>query len=361
MILTINPGATSTKCALYKIKNNRDIELFAEKVINHSDDDMMKFNKVADQIDYREKIVRNFIKNNIGEGETITACAGRGGMLTPVPSGAIKVNYKLVDFCLNDPVYHHASNLGAPLAYRIAESYGVDAFIVDPVAVDEFSEVARISGCKDFPRFSFVHALNVRATARKVTEKLNKKFEDIKLVVAHLGGGFSIAVIDNGKIVDNDNRMEGAAFTPERAGGVPPIPLVEACFSGDYSKKDILKKLYGEGGVYSYLETKDMKKVVSMVEEKNKNAELIYNAMIYQIGKQISAMASVLKFNLDGIILTGGIAHSDKVVNDIKNIVNKLGPIFVYPGSNENEALAATVSRVLNKEEKYLEWPVKNN
>ncbi len=359
MILTINPGATSTKCALYKIKNSSDIKLFSEKVIDHSDDDIMKFNKVADQIDYREEIVRNFIKTNIGENETITACAGRGGMLTPVPSGAIKVNHELVDFCLNDPVYHHASNLGAPLAFRIAKSYGVDAFIVDPVAVDEFSEVARISGCKDFPRFSFVHALNIRATARKLAEKLNKDFNEIKLVVAHLGGGFSIAVINEGKIVDNDNRMEGAAFTPERAGGIPPIPLVEACFSGNYSKEEILKMLYGQGGVYSYLETKDMREVVSMAEEKNKNAELIYNAMIYQIGKQISAMASVLKFNLDGIILTGGIAHSDKVVNDIKNRVNKLGPIFVYPGSNENEALAATVSRVLDEREEYLTWPVK--
>ncbi|ADL11997.1 butyrate kinase [Acetohalobium arabaticum] len=356
IIFTVNPGATSTKCALYQLVDN-EIDCIAEEAINHPDEEIVEFDSVSDQVDYREELVRQFIDQSLPQQGEIIACAGRGGMLTPVPSGAIKVNDELVDFCLNDPVYYHASNLGAPLAYRVANTYGIEAFIVDPVAVDELTEVARVSGCKDFPRFSFVHALNVRATVRKLAEKLGKDFEDMKCVTAHLGGGFSIAAIDQGRIVDNDNRMEGGPFTPERAGGVPPIPLVEACFSGDYTKEELMKKLYGEGGVYGYLGTKDMREVVKRVEDGDEYATLIYDAMIYQICKEIAAMASVVSFDLDGIVVTGGLAYSDKIIADIKAKVSKLGQVYVYPGSNESEALAATAARVINGEE-YREWPV---
>lgn len=360
LIFTVNPGATSTKCAFYQKIDNK-IKSIASQTIDHDDQTIEKFKSVSDQIDYRAEIVKEFIKNNLPKKAEIVASAGRGGMLTPVPSGAIKVNEQLVDFCLNDPVYYHASNLGAPLAYQVAEKYNVDAFIVDPVAVDEFSNVARISGCKDFPRFSFVHALNIRATARKLSEKLDKNFDEMNCVVAHLGGGFSIATINNGKIVDNDNRMEGASFTPERTGGVPPIPLVEACFSGEYKKEEIMNKLYGEGGIYGYLGTKDMREVVNRVKAGEKEALVIYKAMIYQISKEIAAMASVLSFEMDGIILTGGLAHSEKIVEDISKKAKKLAKVYVYPGSNENESLAETVKRVLNDNENYREWPVSVN
>ena len=359
VIFTVNPGATSTKCALYQLQGN-EINCVAERTINHPDEVIVRFNSISDQIDYREELVRKFIDESLIQQAEIIACAARGGMLTPVPSGAIKVNEVLVDYCLNDPVYYHASNLGAPLAYRVANTYGVEAFIVDPVAVDEFTDVARISGCKDFPRFSFVHALNIRATVRKLAEKLGKDFKDMKCVAAHLGGGFSIAAINQGKIVDNDNRMGGAPFTPERAGGVPPIPLVEACFSGDYSKEELMKKLYGEGGVYGYLKTKDIREVVKRVEDGEEYATLIYDAMVYQICKEIAAMASVVNFELDGIVVTGGLAHSDKTVAKIEAKVGKLGKVYVYPGSNESVALATTTARVINGEE-YKEWPVKVN
>lgn len=357
-VFTVNPGATSTKCAFYQIFNDKT-DCVAKKTIRHSDKVINKFKNVSAQIDYREKLVRDFIDEYLPEKADIKACAGRGGMLTPVPSGAIKVNEELVDFCLNNPVYHHASNLGAPLAYRVAKVYNVDAFIVDPVAVDEFTDVARVSGCKDFPRFSFVHALNIRATARALAEKLSKEFSEVNCVVAHLGGGFSIAAINSGKIVDNDNRMESASFTPERAGGVPPIPLVEACFSGEYTKKEIMDKLYGSGGVYNYLGTKNMREVIEKIKNDDKDAEIIYKAMIYQICKEIAAMASVIGFEMDGIIITGGLANSNKIVNDISKKVKKLSKVYTYPGSNENKALAETTKRVLNGKEDYKKWPIK--
>jgi len=220
--------------------------------------------------------------------------------------------------------------------------------------------IARISGSPDFPRFSFVHALNIRATVRKLSERLGKKFEEMRCVVAHLGAGFSIAAFDRGKMVDNDNRMESAPFTPERAGGVPPIPLVKACFSGKYTQKELIKKLYGEGGVYAYLGTKNMKEIVIKAKEGNESVKLIYDAMIYQICKEIGAMASVLSFDMDGIIITGGLANSENLMNEIKKKVHKIGNIYIYPGSNENEALALSVLRVVQRKEQFMTWPVKS-
>jgi len=360
IIFTVNPGATSTKCALYQVLD-KGIKEITSETIDHPDKIIAKFEDVATQLDYREKRVRQFISSHLPSDAKIVACAGRGGMLTPVPSGVIKVNEELVDFSLNRPVYQHASNLGAPLAYQIAQTYKVDAFIVDPVCVDELTPIARISGSPDFPRFSFVHALNIRATVRKLSEGLGKKFEDMRCVVAHLGAGFSIAAFDRGKMVDNDNRMESAPFTPERAGGVPPIPLVKVCFSGKYTQKELLKKLYGEGGVYAYLGTKDMREIEQRVKNGEEYTTLIYNAMIYQICKEIGAMASVLSFDMDGIIITGGLAKDENLVNEIKKKVHKIGNIYIYPGSNENEALAQSVLRVLEGVEKFMTWPVSVN
>jgi len=360
IIFTVNPGSTSTKCALSSFLGNR-IETIIEKTIEHHEKELRQFSNICDQVDYREKLVWDFITKYLPKNEDIIACAGRGGMLTPVPSGAIKVNEKLVEFSLYNPVYQHASNLGAPLAYRIARHYKVSAFIVDPVSVDEFSPIARISGCPDFPRFSFVHALNIRAMVHKFAEEVKKDFSTINCVVAHLGGGFSIAAINHGKIVDNDNRMESAPFTPERAGGVPPIPLLEACFSGKYTKEELLSKLYGEGGVYAYLGSKNMLELEKKAIQGDKKVQEIYLAMIYQIGKEIAAMASVLNFNIDGIIITGGLAKDSFLISGLKKKIQKLGDIYIYPGSNENEALAETVARVLTGKEAYQDWPVKYN
>ena len=358
IIFTVNPGSTSTKCALFYLRNNR-IEGITEETIKHPDNEINQFPNICEQIDYREKHVWSFIEKYLPKDTKIIACAGRGGMLTPVPSGAIKINEELVEFSLYTPVYQHASNLGAPLAYRIARYYGVSAYIVDPVSVDEFSSIARISGSPDFPRFSFVHALNIRATVHKFADKIGKDFNKIRCVIAHLGGGFSIAAIKNGRIVDNDNRMEGAPFTPERAGGVPPIPLLEACFSGEYTRESLLLKLYGEGGVYAYLGSKNMLELENRAKQGDLEVQKIYHAMIYQIGKEIAAMASVLDFEMDGIVITGGLANDNFLIGGLKGKIKKLGNIYIYPGSNENEALAETMARVLTGREDYLKWPVK--
>ncbi len=360
IIFSVNPGATTTKCSLYRIVENGIEEIVSEN-IEHPTEELKSFEDIKSQVDYRFKKVNDFLKKYLKEDFKIVATAGRGGMLTPVPSGVIKVNQELVNFSLYTPIYQHASNLGAPLAYLVAKENGVESFIVDPVSVDEFTEVARISGSKDFPRFSFVHALNIRATVRKLSKELGIDFDKLKCVVAHLGAGFSIAAFVEGKIVDNDNRMESAPFTAERAGGIPPIPLIDACFSGKYTKKDIMKKLYGEGGLYGYLKTKDLREVIRLIQQGDRYAELIYNAMVYQIAKEIGAMGSVMDFEIDGIILTGGMSYSVKLVNDLSKKVGKLGKIFVYPGSNENKSLAESVYRVLKGYEKYLTWPVEKS
>ncbi|MCP4647649.1 MAG: butyrate kinase, partial [bacterium] len=231
------------------------------------------------------------------------------------------------------------------------------SFVADPVGVDEITPVSRISGVPELPRFSYVHALNIRATVRKLSEKLSLDFDEIRCVACHLGGGYSIAPLAGGKIIDSDNRMEGAPFTPERAGGVPPIPLFEACFSGEYTKEELYRKLYGAGGLYAYLGTKDVREVGQRAENGDGFARFIFDAMIYQICKEIGSMASVLDFNLHGIVLTGGVANSKYLTEEIARKCCNLADVFIYPGGNENEAIASAMQRVLEGEDKPLEWP----
>ena len=364
VIFTVNPGATSTKCALYSVLENGISEpapiCISEETVEHPDQVLSQFEQLADQLSYRYELVALFLEKVLTSGDRLIACAGRGGMLTPVPSGAIKVNKALVKFSLNTPVYQHASNLGAPLAYRVAQKHGVEAYIVDPVSVDEFAPVARISGSPDFERFSFVHALNTRATARKLSDQIGKPFEQLNCVVAHLGAGFSISAIKEGRIVDNDNRMEGAAFSPERAGGIPPIPLIDACFSGKYTQKQIKKRLYGEGGLYGYLGTRDLRDVEARIRDGDQYAKLIFDAMIYQIKKSMAVMASVLDFKLDGFILTGGLAHSSQLVASLRITLEAVASLYVFPGSNENEALAETTASVVKGKAECLHWPIED-
>ncbi|WP_323036390.1 butyrate kinase [Pararhodobacter sp.] len=279
-------------------------------------------------------------------------------MLSPVPAGVIAVNQALVDFALYTPVYRHASNLGAPLALAIAQDHKVEAFIVDPVSVDELPEVARLSGFPELPRFSFVHALNIRACGRRLAQELGKPLETLNAVVAHMGAGISIAAIRNGRIVDSTNRMENSPFSPERAGGLPIMPLIELCYSGKYSEAELKKKLYGNGGVFAYLGTKDMRQVEAMIAKGDAKAGLVWEAMLYQIRKAIGAMGAVLDFEPDGIILTGGMAQSNKVVGALTAGCAALAPVHVYPGSHESEALASGAARVMAGSEKAMTWPV---
>ncbi|MAQ45967.1 MAG: butyrate kinase [Confluentimicrobium sp.] len=356
VILSINPGTTTTRCALVALQGE-GLEVLVEETLDHEESVIAGFPTIAAQLDFRREHIEAFRGRHLGRNRLV-ACAGRGGMLTPVPAGVIAVNAELVDFALQTPVYHHASNLGAPLAHGIATRHGLPAYVVDPVSVDELAPVARVSGFAEIPRFSFVHALNIRACGRRLARDLDKPFEDVRAVVAHLGAGFSIAALLGGKLVDSSNRMEVSPFTPERAGGLPPLPLIELCFSGTYTREELLAKLYGKGGVYGLLGTKDIRRVETMIAEGDAKAALVFEAMLYQTAKAIGAMGAVAGFDLDGIVLTGGLANSNRVIGYLTEKLSRLAPIHTYPGSDECLALAEGAARVLRGQEAPLNWPV---
>lgn len=356
LILAINPGTTTTRCALFAVEGER-VEAECEKTLEHDETTMEKFASIAAQLEFRAAHISDFLAENLGQNRLV-ACAGRGGMLTPVPAGVIRVNNALVNFALHTPVYHHASNLGAPLADRIASGFEIPAFVVDPVSVDELAPYARITGFSELPRFSFVHALNIRACGRKLSDEIGKPFDKLRAVVAHLGAGFSIAALVNGQLVDSSNRMEISPFTPERAGGLPPLPLIELCYSGKYSREELLKKLYGEGGLYGLLGTKDVRKVEAMIDAGHDQARLVYKAMLYQITKAIGAMAAAADFDLDAIVLTGGLSNSKRITGYLTERLMRMAPVHVYPGSDECRALAEGAARVLCGSETALTWPV---
>jgi butyrate kinase len=355
-ILVVNTGSMTTKCSIHDV-SGETLQTVWNHTVEHPDDLIHRFPTIGDQIDEREAQVKQQLPTDLLRERKLLAIGAIGGMLPPVPSGTIAVNEKLEIYSLKTPVYQHASNLGAPIAARLGRAYGVDAYVVDPVGVDEMAPIARISGSPEFPRFSYVHALNIRATVRKLAAQLGKPFAAMRCVVAHLGGGFSIAPFDRGRIVDSDNRMEGAPFTPERAGGIPPIPLLEAAFSGTYTKKELHKKLYGAGGVFAYLGTKDIREVARRIEAGDDYAKFIFDAMIYQIAKEIGAMGSVLEFDLDGIIITGGIAHQTYLVEELTRKTRRIANVYVFPGGNENEAIAESTLLAISGREPCLQWP----
>lgn len=356
LILTINPGTTTTRIGLF-LPRDGTVRPVMDETIEHDETAMARFAGIAGQLPFRADAVRRFL-DAVPGGVKLAAVAGRGGMLSPVPAGVIAVDEALVDFALHRPVHQHASNLGAPLALRIASAAGCPAYVVDPVSVDELPPVARVSGCPELPRFSFVHALNIRACGRKLARQLGKPFAKLDAVVAHLGAGISIAAIARGRIVDSTNRMENSPFSPERAGGLPPMPLIELCYSGRFTKDELQRRLYGRGGVFAYLGTKDMRRVEAMIAAGDEPACLVWEAMVYQIGKAIGSMAAVLNFRPDGIILTGGMAHSQRLSQALTDRVAGLAPITCFPGSHESEALAEGAARVLAGQDTARTWPV---
>ncbi len=349
-ILVINPGSTSTKVGLYDDEN-----LVFSESIHHSNEELVKFDRLLDQKEFRKEEVLKILKAHGIELSSLDAVVGRGGVLKPIKAGTYPVN----DAMINDLVHarvEHASNLGGILAKEIADSLGVPAFIADPVSVDEFEDIARISGLKEIKRLSLLHTLNIRANAYRYAKEHNKKFEDLDIIVAHLGGGISIAPIKNGKIVDVNNANEGGPFSPERAGGLPSINIVEMSYSGKYSEKELKKLLTKSAGLTSYLGTNDMREVIDKVKKGDKYATQIFEAMCYQISKEIAAMATVLKGNVEAIILTGGIAYNGELVDEVKRRVEWIAPIVVYPGEKELEALAFAALRVLRGEEEPREY-----
>jgi len=344
-ILAINPGSTSTKVALYA-----DKKVLVVETLDHQVSEIQKFEHVQDQYEFRKNVILELLKENGISLESLDAVVGRGGMLPPVKSGAYKVNEEMVDRLKNRPVVEHASNLGALIAYEIAESIGVDAYIYDSVAVDELSDIARISGMPTISRISLSHALNARAMAHRYAEKVGKKYEEMNLIIAHLGGGISVSAHQEGSMIDLNSDDEGP-FSPERAGRVPCNKLIDLCYSGKYDRKTMKKMLRGKGGLGAYLGTVDAREVETMIKQGNQEAALVYEAMSYQVAKAIGELATVLKGKVDAIILTGGISYSEMVTDWISERVSFIAPVEVLAGENELESLAFGTLRVLDGEE----------
>lgn len=351
-LLVINPGSTSTKVSVYEDEK----EIFKE-TLRHSTQEINKFKKIIEQQDFRTEVILKMLKDNKVDIKELDAVVGRGGLLRPLTSGTYKVNNKMIDDLKNNPQGEHAANLGAIIADQIADSIGKSAYIVDPVVVDEMEEIARISGMPELPRKSFFHALNQKAVAKRYAEEKGVAYEELNLIVTHIGGGISVGAHKNGKVIDVNNTIDGeGAFSPERSGGVPAGDLVRMCFSGKYTLEEMLKKITGKGGFVAYLDTNDGRVVEAAMLVGDSKTKLIHDAMAYQISKDIGAAAAVLKGKVDGIILTGGMAYGKPMVNLIKDNVSFIGPVIVYPGEDEMLALAQGGLRVLKGEEEAKEY-----
>ena len=344
--LIINPGSTSTKLGIFE-----DEKLISEETLRHTTEEIAQFDKIVDQIDFRKDLILNFLKTSGEDLNSFDVIVGRGGLLNPIPSGTYEVTDKLIEDLKAAVGGEHASNLGGILAKSIADEINVPSYIVDPVVVDELDDVARLSGVPELPRVSIFHALNQKAVAKRYAKEVGRRYEQLNLIVVHMGGGVSVGAHTGGKVVDVFNALSGdGAFSPERAGAVPPGALVDMCFSGKYSQAEIKKKLIGNGGFNAYLGTNDAREVYkrSLTEEQ---AKLVFDAFVYQVSKDIGAMAAVLKGKVDQIILTGGIAYGEQVTADIKDRVSFIAPVTIYPGEDELLALAEGALRVMNDEE----------
>ncbi|MBU3133530.1 butyrate kinase [Clostridium gasigenes] len=346
-LLIINPGSTSTKIGVYE--GEKEI---LEETLRHSSEEIEKYETIYDQFEFRKEVIINVLKEKNFDMNTLDAVVGRGGMLKPMEGGTYTVNEQMLEDLKVGVQGQHASNLGGILSNQIGKELGIPAFIVDPVVVDELQPIARLSGTPEIPRKSKFHALNQKAVAKRYGKESGKGYETLNLIVTHLGGGVSVGAHKNGKVIDVNNALDGdGAFSPERAGAVPVGDLIKLCYSGKYSEAEVCSRMVGKGGFVAYLNTNDVRDVLKLVNEGNKEAELIYNAFIYQVAKNIGEMATVLEGKVDAIIITGGIAYSEKVIADIKKRVGFISKIVVYPGEDELLALAQGAIRVISGEE----------
>lgn len=349
-ILAINPGSTSTKISIYE-----DEKEIITKKLEHTLEEINKYDSVEEQLHMREELVISFLKEKSFDLNQLSAVVARGGMLPPIKPGAYIINDLMIDRVLNRPIMEHASNLAAPIAYEIAKQLNIPSIIYDSVMSDELPDIARISGMPDLPRTSASHVLNTRAMAIKAAKERGRAYEDMNIIVAHLGGGISLNIHEKGRIIDMVSDDEGP-FSPERAGRVPCRELINLCYSGKFDKKTMQRKLRGNGGLKAYLNTVDLRDVEKLIAEGDEYAKLIYEAMAYQIAKSIGELSTVIEGNVDLIILTGGIAYSEMFTNLIVKRVKFIAPVEIMAGENEMEALAFGALRVLRGEETAREY-----
>ncbi len=350
--LIINPGSTSTKIGVFEDEN-----LLFEETLRHSTEEISQYASIVDQKDFRKKIITDLLEEKNFDLKDLNVVVGRGGMLKPIPGGTYAVTDDLLADLKIGKQGQHASNLGGILAKEIGDSIGVPSFIVDPVVVDELMPIARYSGVPELPRTSVFHALNQKAVAKRYAKEIGKAYESLRLIVVHMGGGVSVGAHEYGKVVDVFNALDGdGAFSPERAGAVPSGALIKMCFSGKYTEKEVYSKVVGKGGFNAYLGTNDMREVVKRANEGDEKAAMARDAFLLQVAKDIGSMACVLNGKVDQIIVTGGIAYNEYVVDVLKERAGFIAPFTVYPGEDELLALAQGALRVLNGEEQAMQY-----
>lgn len=350
-ILVINPGSTSTKMSYFIDEK----EVIFESLY-HKAEDLLLFPNSLSQMDYRLSHVEAFIDKNNIQIEEVSAFVGRGGVLPPLPGGTFLVDKEMVE----DLKYHvqadHPSNLAGLMVYLLAQealSKGANSLplITDPVSVDEFEPLAYISGLPEIKRKCLSHALNMKAVVRQLVKDLNFDYYNSTFIVANLGSGISISPMVGGRIIDVNNANEGGPFSIDRAGALPTVSLIDLCFSGKYSREELINMVTAKGGIFAYLGTKDLSVVENKIHKGDDYAKLVFEAMVYQIAKEIGAMCTVVKGKYEGIIITGGMSRSTLLVNSLKERISFLGKIYIYPGEEEMLALAQSALRVLRKEE----------
>ncbi|MCL2243150.1 MAG: butyrate kinase [Treponema sp.] len=347
-ILAINPGSTSTKFALF----DDDICVLSQ-TIRHDSSVLHSFGSILNQKEFRKLCIMQSLKENEVELSSIDAIAGRGGLLKPIESGVYSINKKMLEDLNSAAASVHASALGAIIASETAAPLGVNAYVVDPIVVDEMDRNAKLTGMPGIERSSVFHALNQKAIARRLASQLGKPYENARLIVAHLGGGITVGAHHYGRVIDVNDALAGEGpFTPERTGAVPLIPVINMCFSGEYTQSEMMEKITKNGGMKAYLGTSELIEAQKMINDGDEFAALVLDSMAYQVSKEIGAMAAVLEGLADAIILTGGLAYSSRFTGAIKKRVNKFAPVYVFPGEDEMLALASGVLRVLKGTEK---------
>jgi len=352
-ILAINPGSASTKFGVFA-----GTKAVLVRNLRHSEEEMAPFRgrPVLDQEEFRRAAMEREL---VAAGEDpcgFHAVAGRGGLLGPVPSGTYRVNQAMLDDLREARRGQHASNLGAVLARALAARAGVEAFIVDPVSVEEWPEIARVSGLASIERISRSHALNTKAVAKRYAREVGRPYQELRLIVAHLGSGISVSAHKGGRMIDAADAVSEGPFSAERAGKLPTAQLADLCFSGQYTPQQMVALLWSGSGFYSYLGTKDLAEVERRIDDGDALASLVFDAMAYQIAKEIGAMATVLQGRVDALLITGGMAHSPRLVAAVRAVVRWIAPVAVYPGEDELQALAEGALRVLCGEESAREY-----
>ena len=360
-VLVINPGTTSTKIGIF----TRAGEEFARN-IHHGDDEIQRFKgrPMLDRLEFRaEKIEAalaeaGYWPSGVSGGSGVSgvssarwaAVAGRGGLLPPMECGTYLVDDAMVEELRRAPRGEHASNLGAPLALRFARASGVNAYIVDPVTVDEWQPCARMTGSPLLQRTFIGHALNTKAVAKRYARELGRPYAELRLMVAHMGSGITVSAHRGGRMVDS-NSIEEGPFGPDRSGSLPVRALIKLCCSGKMTEKELDRHVFGDGGIFAYLGTRDLKEVEARMDAGDEQAAAVFEAMVYQIGKETGAMAAVLEGKVDAVLLTGGMAHSQRLVQRLRGYIEWIAPVVVNPGEDELRALAEGVFRALDGEE----------